>query len=123
MLYMGENTGSNEVGKWLEQKFLEWQAAEGERKNLDQFATHLGTSRPFVSMVMGGKRAPSESVAQRWGRILGDFEICDLLGYERPDPTLLALEEKLKGLSPDQQGELLDAVDEYLAAKGWRRVK
>jgi len=32
--------------EFLEQKFLEWQVKNGERKNLYQFASYVGVGRP-----------------------------------------------------------------------------
>jgi len=78
------NMANNPVAAWLMKKYLQWQQKEGELKNINEFAEHLGVSQPTLSMWLGGSHLPSKHSADLLAAKLGP-EIYDLLGLARPD--------------------------------------
>ena len=47
--------------QWINRKFVEWQAAQGKRKTVEEFAIYLGISRPLLNMWMNGNKKPAKS--------------------------------------------------------------
>lgn len=41
---------------WITKKYLEWQAKQGKRKTLEEFAAYLGVSRPLLNMWINGDK-------------------------------------------------------------------
>lgn len=76
--------------EWLEQYFLNWQAKQGKRTNLNEFAAFLGFSRPTISMWMNGSRTPSFETIEQLSLKVGP-EIFDVMDLPRPDPDLQTL--------------------------------
>jgi len=97
---------------YLTQTFLEWQAAEGQRKTLEDFAIYIGVSRPIVSFWMNGKRTPNiehcEKISLRFGN-----EIYDVLGIARPDIYLQRINRIWNELSPEIQKRIADEAEGY----------
>lgn len=78
----------SQLGKWLRNKYLEWQLSEGDRRTVVEFAEYLGVPQPSLSEWMGGKYAPrGRSVAKLGGKL--GFEIYDILDVPRPAPIEL----------------------------------
>lgn len=57
--------------RFLETEFINWQAAQGRRVLLDEFAVYLGISRPLLSHYLNGIRLPSRKMASRIAAQLG----------------------------------------------------
>ena len=72
---------------WITRKFVEWQASEGKRKTIEEFAAYLGTSRPLVNMWMNGNKKPGKENINILAEIFGN-EIYDVLEIPRPNPYL-----------------------------------
>jgi len=67
---------------WITRKFVEWQASEGKRKTIEEFAAYLGTSRPLVNMWMNGNKKPGKENINILAEIFGN-EIYDVLEIPR----------------------------------------
>lgn len=107
------------LGKWLEEKYLEWQLKEGARKSLDEFSDYLKTSRPMVSMVMLGKRLPSSTMAYKWAEKLDDETILDLMGLARTDPQYKRLQNLYDAIPPNKREDILDEFENLLVRRNW----
>lgn len=83
----------------LEQNFLSWQAQEGKRKTLDDFADYLDVRRSTLSLWMSGKRSPGPESLRVLSNRLGP-EVYDVLGLDRPDPDLAFIEQQWQNLTP-----------------------
>ena len=42
--------------EWINKMFVEWQAKQGKRKTIEEFAVYLGISRPLLNMWMNGNK-------------------------------------------------------------------
>jgi len=128
------------VGKWLEQKFLEWQVQQGKRSSLDEFAEYLGYTRAYISMILNGSRKNlSMESANQLGKRLNDYSILDILGYARPFSSLDFLPPELRSdfesawleISNEVKTRNIDAGSEeaeriainILERHGWIRAK
>ncbi len=63
---------------------------------------------------MNGDRLPGREWHPRIAKALGD-EIYDILGLERPDPMLRAIEERWENLSPATKKRIQQILDEQEA--------
>jgi len=97
---------------WLEQTFLKWQADNGKRASLLEFADHIGYSRPLISMWLAAKRLPGEDGVTRLAELFGD-EIYDVLDLPRPNPYLQKINQIFEKLSPEQQQKLAEMAERY----------
>lgn len=70
--------------KWLNTAFLKRQISEGERMNLNEFATFLGLKKAMVSHYMNGRNLPSYNSALLISEKLNDFEGMKILGFPIP---------------------------------------
>jgi len=98
---------------WLEINFLEWQAKTKKRATLQEFADHIGYSRPLISMWMAGKRLPTEDGAKRLADLFGP-DIYDILGMPRPDPDLERLNKIWQFLPELVRRSILQQGDNYV---------
>jgi len=81
---------------FLTQNYLNWQAAEGERKTLEDFANYLNVNRSLLSFWINGARIPSEENVERIAAKLGN-EVFDILNLPRPTPEgALRLAKRIK---------------------------
>lgn len=108
------------IGEFMERAWLRWQLEEGEKKSLSEFADALGCSQSYLSMVIAGRRKPSEEMVNRWSPVVGP-EIYDLLGLERPDPQLRKLRVKYDAIPPDDVDAFFEWIDEFMRARGYER--
>jgi hypothetical protein len=77
------NYMSNKTSTWLNQKFLQWQQAEGERKTIGDFAQYLCVGEAALGHWMNGRRDPSFKNAVAISGKLKDPEILELLGFNQ----------------------------------------
>ena len=112
----------SDAGVWLEKKYLEWQLGEGGRRPLEEFATVMGKSRSYISLVMNGDRKPGEQTAREWAEITGDNEILDLLGFAREDPLMSEL-QGIYDLVPDEDKEEFVGLVRELSNRGYELVR
>ena len=101
---------------WLEQTFLNWQAKNGQRASLREFAEYLGYSRPLISMWLAGQRLPSDDGIKRLAELFG-LEIYDVLEIPRPDPHLQRLEQIWSSLSDKERKALRDEGENYYVSR------
>lgn len=71
--------------EFLTQNYLDWQAAQGEIRTLEEYAEYLGVNRSLLSFWMNGKRVPSEENIDKMSLQLGN-EIYDVLNIPRLHP-------------------------------------
>ena len=96
--------------RFLEIEFIHWQAAQGRRVSLDEFAAYLGISRPLLSHYLNGIRLPSHKVVSLLAAKLGPGTYVALAWT--PEEILTAVWE---GLAESQQRQLLDYALQLLA--------
>ena len=77
------------LADYFEQNFLRWMMAHG-RMTQTEFADLLKISKGYLNQLLEGKRTTlSFHAAIYIARLLGDYEILDILGFERPvDPEM-----------------------------------
>jgi transcriptional regulator with XRE-family HTH domain len=91
---------------------LNWQADQGKRASLDDFAYLLGYSRPTISMWLNGTRIPGSEAIEHLSSIIG-LEIYDALGLPRPNPYLQKINQVFERLSPEHQQKLAEDAEHY----------
>lgn len=103
-----------EFSAWLERKFLNWQAENGRRASLQEFADYIGYSRPLISMWLSGKRLPAEDGIERLADLFG-LDVYDVLNLPRPNPYLQKINRVFELLSPEHQQKLAEDAERYEA--------
>ena len=103
----------SEFARWIEGKFLDWQATQRERKSIEEFADWLGFKRPTVVQWMNDQRKPGPENIRTLALKLG-LEAYDVLDLPRPDPELFRIEAVWEAL-PDQERIRLANLAEDLA--------
>ena len=99
---------------WITGKFLEWQAKQGKRKTLDEFAAYLGVSRPLLNMWMNGdKPRPGQANIKMLSEVFGD-EIYDVLDLPRPDPFMLYVQKTSPNLKDNQKKKISEQIAKYI---------
>ncbi len=73
-----------EHARWFNRAFVRWQAADGSRKTIEDFAQHLGYKQPRVSHYLSGRYVPPYEVELNICRRLNDYEGMRILGYPVP---------------------------------------
>lgn len=94
---------------WITRKFVEWQAKEGRRKTIEDFASYLGTSRPLVNMWMNGNKKPGRENINILAELFGN-EIYDVLNLPRPNPYLQKLNRLWEFIPEEIQKRFSDEV-------------
>ncbi len=107
--------------EYLTKKFLDWQAAEGERKTLEDFADYINVSRPLLSFWMNGKRIPNKEACEKISIKLGN-EIYDVLGKPRPNPYKQVIDRVWDFIPEEIQKRLSDEAEKYEAESMFDRV-
>lgn len=96
------------VARWLEKKYIQWINEQGEVKNQEEFANYLGIDRVTFNRHYNGTVKRMElSTALKYAKKLNDFEILDILGYERPSE-----DDLLSGFPPDIREALSASLSE-----------
>jgi transcriptional regulator with XRE-family HTH domain len=106
----------------LEQKYLEWQNAQGKRKTLDEFAEYLGVGRPILSHWISGTRKPNIESLRRLSGKLG-FEVYDVLGLPRPDEDLAYITQHWDDVSEEFRRKFRKEVEKQLANEEPKRIR
>lgn len=107
---------------WINRKFVEWQANEGKRKTIEEFAVYLGTSRPLVNMWMNGNKKPGKENINILAELFGN-EIYDVLDLPRPNPYLQKINRLWEFIPEDIQKKLSDEAEKYEAQNISERVQ
>ena len=95
---------------WITRKFVEWQAKEGKRKNIEDFAAYVGTSRPLVNMWMNGNKKPGVENIKLLAEIFGN-EIYDILNLPRPNPYLQIINRAWEHIPEELQIKIAHEVE------------
>lgn len=99
--------------KFLENKFVEWQHREGERKTIADFANYLGVSQAVISFWMNGSRKPNPTSIELLVKTFG-LEVYDALGLPRPNEDLYIIEKIFDHLPPTLQRSLREQAETYV---------
>ena len=87
MSYIYTVNGKGKLADYFERNYLKYQMENG-RMSLVKFAEILKFSKSFLSQLLEGKRTKMTYHTARFvADTLGDYEIMDILNYERPDPS------------------------------------
>jgi len=109
-----------ELAEYLNHYYLKWQANEGTKKSIGDFAEHLDVPEGSLGHWMNGIRNPSRRYADKLADRLGD-RIYDILQIARPDPDYKKLQHLYDMTPKDQLGELVVIVEKWLQQIGARR--
>jgi hypothetical protein len=113
-----------EFSDWINDKYVQWRGnAVGHERTITEFAGMIGVSSSLMTQWMqrGGKKPRNQSTISKLVAVFG-YEVYDVLGIPHP-AGLDALLEATRALSPDDQDELKQVINEWLIANGYRRVK
>lgn len=77
----------DEVSKYFNKKYLEWQMESGELRTRAEYAEYLGVEPGTLGHWMNGARKPDLESVEQLSKKLGP-KIFDIAGYLRPDPQL-----------------------------------
>lgn len=99
---------------WIDRQFVLWQAKEGERKTIQDFAAYLGISRPLLNMWMNGNRRPGTENIKILEEVFGQ-EVYDALGLPRPNPYLQVAVQKWEFISEEAQERIAREIAEEAA--------
>jgi hypothetical protein len=101
-------TGKGPVARWLEKKYIQWINEQGEMRTQEEFANFLGVDRVTFNRHYNGTIKRMElSTALKYAKKLNDYEILDILGYERPNE-----EKLLEGFPPEFKTAFSAALNE-----------
>lgn len=105
-------TPDQSVQAYLQRHYMEWINAHGRVRPLGEFAEYIGMKRSRFGNYYNGLRERMDyQTALQISQQLGDFELLDILGYERP-----SAEDLLAEFPPEWQDRLLAAINEYRSA-------
>jgi transcriptional regulator with XRE-family HTH domain len=107
---------------WITRKFLEWQANEGRRKSIEDFAAYIGVSRPLLNMWMNGNKKPGKENIKLLAEIFGN-EIYDILDLPRPNPYLQKLNRLWENLPEEIQKKIAEQAEVYETQNELQRAK
>lgn len=98
--------------QWINRKFVEWQASQGKRKTVEEFAIYLGVSRPLLNMWMNGNKKPGRENINLLSEIFGN-EVFDILGLPRPNPYLQRVNRVWEFLPEAIQKRIAEDAEKY----------
>lgn len=104
----------NNFSSWITRKYVEWQAKEGRRTTIEEFAAYLGTSRPLVNMWMNGNKKPGKENIKILAELFGN-EIFDILELPRPNPYKQVIDRVWEFLPEDFQKRISEEAENYEA--------
>ena len=98
---------------WIQIMYVDWQSQVVKgRASLDEFAEYIGYSRSLISMWMSGKRLPTDEGMKRLAELFGD-DVYEILGKDRPNPLLQAINARWERIPPDKQQKLLELSEQF----------
>jgi len=97
---------SNKFAKFIEQAYIAYQAKEGRRVSVSEFAKALGVSQALISHWMSGSRKPGREVVAKVAKVLGP-DIYIAAGYIPDDPQVQELLTYWFHMPPEEQAKLL----------------
>lgn len=111
--------------EWINQKFVDWQAKQGRRKTVEEFAAYIGVSRPLLNMWLNGNKKPGTGNTELLAEIFGN-DVYDVLGLPRPNPLLQIVKSNWEFTSEETQErvarEIAEEAAKYEAKKSTKRV-
>ncbi len=96
---------------WLNQKFTEWEKAQGHKQSYYAFARYLEVSQSGLAQWMVGGSVPSGDDLLSIAKKLGP-EIYEILGLPRPNAEVQRLTVSFACLPPDIRQRLTSAIVE-----------
>jgi len=106
------DTTMNKFSEWMTKQFVQWQAEQGTRKTLEEFAAYVGVSRPLINMWMNGNQKPGAENIKLMGELFGS-EIYDVLELPRPNPHLQKINRLWEFLPEEIQIKLAKETEKY----------
>ena len=97
--------------EWLNQKFVEWEKAQGGKQSYYAFARYLEVSQSGLSQWMMGSAAPGGDDLLNLAKKLGP-EIYEILGLPRPNVEAQRMTVSFANLPADIRQNLSNAVAE-----------
>lgn len=116
------NPTMENFSSWITRKFVEWQASEGKRKTIEEFAAYLGTSRPLVNMWMNGNKKPGKENIKFLAEIFGN-EIYDILDLPRPNPYQQKINRLWEFLPEEFQRRIAEEAESYETKNELSRIQ
>ena len=107
--------------EWMTKQFLEWQTEQGKRKTLEDFAIHIGVSRPLINMWMNGNQKPGAENINLLSKLFGN-EIYDVLDLPRPNPYLQKLNRIWEFIPEEMQKKFSEEAEKYEAQNITERI-
>lgn len=102
-----------QFSEFLERKFLTWQASQGKRRTIGEFAKSIGVAQTTVSSWLNGERKPEGESLRKLANKLG-IDVYDALGLPRPDADLLYMQQHWDEISADDRRAIRDRVAKYV---------
>ncbi len=99
------------VKDWLNQKFVEWERAQGHKQSYYAFARYLEVSQSGLGQWMIGNGVPSGDDLLNIAKKLG-AEVYDILGLPRPNAEVQRLTVSFASMPPDIRQRLASAIAE-----------
>jgi len=116
------DTIMNKFSEWITKQFVQWQAEQGMRKTLEEFAAYVGVSRPLINMWMNGNQKPGAENIKLLGDLFGN-EIYDALDLPRPNPHLQKINRLWEFLPEEIQIKLAKETEKYETQNELHRVQ
>lgn len=99
------------IKEWLNQKFAEWEKAQGRSQSYYAFARYLEVSQSGLGQWMIGSGAPGGDDLLNIASKLGP-EVYDVLGLPRPNAEVQRVTVSFASLPPDIRQQLTNAITE-----------
>ena len=108
---------SNLFQDLLLEKYLDWQKQVGEKRNVKQFADHIGMSDKYLNLLWNAKRNPSEKVIEHLVEFFDEPRFYDVIGKKRPDPELVKLIRAWPTISEEGKKKISEQAAQYKTEK------
>lgn len=118
----GYNKYMATVKDWLNQKFVEWEKAQGRSQSYYAFARYLEVSQSGLSQWMIGNGSPGGDDLLNIAKKLG-VEIYDIIGLPRPNTQVQRVTASIASLPPEIRDKLSNAVAEADQAMRQERLR
>jgi len=99
------------IQDWLNQKFIEWERAQGRKQSYYAFARYLEVSQSGLQQWMIGSSTPGGDDLLNIAGKLGP-DVYDLLGLPRPNADVQRVTVSFASLPPDIRQRLTNAITE-----------
>jgi hypothetical protein len=110
------------IQDWLNQKFNEWEKAQGRKQSYYAFARYLEVSQSGLGQWMVGSSTPGGDDLLNIASKLGP-EVYDVLGLPRPNAEVQRVTVSFASLPPDIRQRLTNAIVEADRALRQERMR